>query len=87
MIQPISLTLFALFSLLAEDDMGVQSPAFQVSINLCSGCSGHGRCDYDDVLPTENAGSYKAACDCDLGYFGTTLFCYELFPKTSFIDM
>ncbi|XP_078333705.1 uncharacterized protein LOC111101935 [Crassostrea virginica] len=57
-------------SLLAEDDMGVQSPVFQVSINLCSGCSGHGRCDYDDVLPTENAGSYKAACDCDLGYFG-----------------
>ena len=57
--------------------MGVQSPAFQVSINLCTGCSGHGRCDYENVHSTENSGSSKTACDCDLGYFGTTLSHYE----------
>ena len=63
-------TMFVLFSLLAEDDMGVQSPVFQVSINLCSGCNGHGSCDYNNVLSSEIAGFYKTVCECDTGYFG-----------------
>nr|XP_022290316.1 uncharacterized protein LOC111101946 isoform X2 [Crassostrea virginica]XP_022290324.1 uncharacterized protein LOC111101946 isoform X2 [Crassostrea virginica] len=61
---------YAEISLLAEDDMGVQSPVFQVSINLCSGCNGHGSCDYNNVLSSEIAGFYKTVCECDAGYFG-----------------
>ncbi|XP_062609556.1 uncharacterized protein LOC134271356 [Saccostrea cucullata] len=52
------------------DDMGVESPSLDVTIILCSGCSNKGQCDYENVLTTENALSYKADCICNIGYSG-----------------
>lgn len=56
--------------LLAEDDMGVQSPVLDVFVNMCSGCSNHGNCDFDNLLSSEENKYRKVACDCDPGYFG-----------------
>lgn len=56
-------------SILAEDDMGVQSPALDVTVNLCSGCSNHGSCDFDN-LPSGETAFHKVVCDCDQGYTG-----------------
>lgn len=58
------------FRLLAEDDMGVQSPVLDVFVNMCSGCSNHGNCDFDNLLSSEENKFRKVACDCDPGYFG-----------------
>lgn len=58
------------FSILAEDDMGVQSPALDVTVNLCSGCSNHGNCDFDNLPSSGETGFHKIVCDCDQGYTG-----------------
>lgn len=58
------------FRLLAEDDMGVQSPVLDVFVNMCSGCSNHGNCDFDNLLSSVENKFRKVACDCDPGYFG-----------------
>ncbi|XP_062605771.1 uncharacterized protein LOC134267581 isoform X2 [Saccostrea cucullata] len=52
------------------DEMGAESPSLDVTIILCSGCSNRGQCDYENVLTTENALSYKADCICNIGYSG-----------------
>uniref|UniRef100_A0A8W8MTE0 Uncharacterized protein n=2 Tax=Magallana gigas TaxID=29159 RepID=A0A8W8MTE0_MAGGI len=57
-------------SILAEDDMGVQSPALDVTLNLCSGCSNHGNCDFDNLPSSGETGFHKIVCDCDQGYTG-----------------
>lgn len=61
---------FRRFRLLAEDDMGVQSPVLDIFVNMCSGCSNHGNCDFDNLLSSEENKFRKVACDCDPGYFG-----------------
>lgn len=50
--------------------MGVQSPVLDVFVNMCSGCSNHGNCDFDNLLSSEENKFRKVACDCDPGYFG-----------------
>lgn len=57
-------------SILAEDDMGVQSPALDVIVNLCNGCSNHGSCDFDNLQSSGETGFRKIVCDCDQGYTG-----------------
>lgn len=57
-------------SILAEDDMGVQSPALDVTVNLCSGCSNHGSCDFNNLPSSGETGFHKIVCDCDRGYTG-----------------
>lgn len=52
------------------DSIGAESPSLDVTIVLCGGCGSHGRCDYDNVIPTENARYSLAACVCDKGYSG-----------------
>lgn len=50
--------------------MGVQSPVLDVFVNMCSGCSNRGNCDFDNLLSSEENKFRKVACDCDPGYFG-----------------
>lgn len=52
------------------DSIGAESPSLDVTIVLCGGCGSHGRCDYDDVIPTDNARYSLAVCDCENGYSG-----------------
>lgn len=57
------------------DSIGAESPSLDVTIVLCGGCGSHGRCDYDNVIPTENARYSLAACVCDKGYSGMRTCC------------
>lgn len=57
-------------SISVVDSIGAESPSLDVTIVLCGGCGSHGRCDYDNVIPTENARYSLAACVCDKGYSG-----------------
>uniref|UniRef100_A0A8W8NAK6 Uncharacterized protein n=1 Tax=Magallana gigas TaxID=29159 RepID=A0A8W8NAK6_MAGGI len=52
------------------DDIGAESPSLDVSIVLCGGCNDLGRCDYNNIIPSENALYNLAACVCNVGYSG-----------------
>lgn len=52
------------------DDIGAESPSLDVSIVLCGGCNNHGRCDYDNIIPSDNARLSLAVCVCEVGYSG-----------------
>ena len=56
-----------IYSLVAKDTFGVQSPLLLLDIILCTGCSGNGQCDYTKprTLASVTEGFSIAECTCD----------------------
>ena len=52
-------------SLYASDGL-TQSSVQELSVLVCSGCSGHGTCVFD------NTDRHEVTCACDVGYQGET---------------
>lgn len=67
------------------DGIGAESPSLDVTIILCGGCGSHGRCDYDDAIPTDNARYSLAVCSCEKGYSGMRT-CFETDQKKHGIE-
>lgn len=67
------------------DGIGAESPSLDVTIILCGGCGSHGRCDYDDVILTDNARYSLAVCSCEKGYSGMRT-CFETDQKKHGIE-
>lgn len=67
------------------DGIGAESPSLDVTIILCGGCGSHGSCDYDDVIPTDNARYSLAVCSCEKGYSGMRT-CFETDQKKHGIE-
>ncbi|XP_061182283.1 mucin-like protein [Saccostrea echinata] len=57
-------------SISVEDELGAESPSLDVSIVLCGGCLHEGRCDYENIISTENVRFIQAVCVCEKGYSG-----------------
>lgn len=77
--------LYTCISISVIDGIGAESPSLDVTIILCGGCGSHGRCDYDDVIPTDNARYSLAVCSCEKGYSGMRT-CYETDQKKHGIE-
>lgn len=56
---------FYVFSVIAIDEQGVNSPELSVIIVLCSGCSDHGTCNFTKVRPDSTAEFKYATCECE----------------------
>lgn len=64
--------LFFSFSIGAEDKSKAEAEPLLVDINICSGCSKHGTCNYT-VTRTVVTPSFKvASCQCEIGYEGNS---------------
>lgn len=77
--------LYTCISISVIDGFGAESPSLDVTIILCGGCGSHGRCDYDDVIPTDNARYSSAVCSCEKGYSGMRT-CFETDQKKHGIE-
>lgn len=77
--------LYTCISISVIDGIGAESPSLDVTIILCGGCGSHGRCDYDDVIPTDNARYSLAVCSCEKGYSGMRK-CFETDQKKHGIE-
>ena len=66
--------MYVLNSFYAEDELGAQSGLAVVTMVLCSGCSGHGTCDYSNYQIEDGASAPDlvplAYCDCQQGFTG-----------------
>lgn len=71
----INLTLIFLYILFfrsfwAVDMKGSASHTLTVVIVKCSGCSGHGDCDFDHPTPTSQSNQLSVPCICHNGWEG-----------------
>lgn len=71
----INLTLIFLYILFfrsfwAVDMKGSASHTLTVVIVKCSGCSGHGDCDFDHPTPTSQPNQLSVPCICHIGWEG-----------------
>ena len=61
-------------SFYAKDSKDAVSAMLVVVVEMCSGCDGHGTCNYDKLTASELTTNYKmAACECNVGYTGMSL--------------
>ena len=49
------------FSVQAQDNLQVYSPALGVNILFCTGCTGHGSCDYTEIRIDDSATGARRA--------------------------
>lgn len=58
----------------ARDDQEAEAPALDVEVRLCSGCNGHGVCDFDNETTVETEEETLAfrrtPCSCYTGWTG-----------------
>ena len=73
MSKPIYLIKSYIFSIVAIDSHGAQSPSLDYQIIQCDGCGVHGDCDFENPLCTENDQFHKALCVCHAGYSGSLI--------------
>ena len=54
------------------DSKGATSPSLQIQIVQCSGCSGHGTCNFEEIRPQTTVDEFfqEAVCDCEPYYSG-----------------
>ena len=58
----------------AVDNQDVSASPVEVAIILCSGCNGHGECNYNSTRSTSSSMFNLAVCVCNTGYDGNTSF-------------
>jgi fibulin 1/2 len=58
-------------SFIAVDSNGAISATMRVVLTICSGCGGHGTCQFNSSIPINNGTAYRlAGCSCALGWMG-----------------
>nr|XP_022292249.1 mucin-4-like isoform X6 [Crassostrea virginica] len=57
-------------SVTAVDNQDVSASPVEVAIILCSGCNGHGECNYNSTRSTSSSMFNLAVCVCNTGYDG-----------------
>ena len=92
MSKPVYLIKSYIFSIVAIDSHGAQSPSLDYQIIQCDGCGVHGDCDFENPLCTENDQFHKALCVCHAGYSGSLinnllLFLIEVITNCAFQSM
>jgi hypothetical protein len=63
----------SIYSVTVVDDKGEQAAPVDVAIVLCSGCSGNGDCNYNNIRSSGSDMFSYAECDCNMGYSGKLL--------------
>ncbi|XP_059159686.1 G surface protein, allelic form 168-like [Physella acuta] len=57
-------------SIVATDSKGISSEVIKMSITICSGCNGHGICNFTEILNQVSPYFTVVTCECNPGYDG-----------------
>ena len=60
-----AVSIYSCFSFYVTDSNNAQSPTRDITLIACSGCNGHGTCDFTRTTTSATTRGFQvAACDC-----------------------